>query len=122
MAYCNLCRTGKLRDRVPAKLVPSLLPNLASVFVGFMALILLPDDCSHVIEPPGKKRRRQGPDPEAGRVAKSDSAASLSSRSSHASRESIRSAASSSKCSFAPLRSSDEDPSKKVRIAIGGAW
>ena len=87
-----------------------------------MALILLPDDCSHAIEPPSKKQRRQGTDPAASRVAKSDSAASLSSRSSHTSRESTRSTASSSKCSFAPLRSSDEDPGKKVRIAIGGVW
>ena len=87
-----------------------------------MALILLPDDCSQAIEPPGKKQRRQGPDPTVSRVVKSDSAASLSSRSSHASMESTRSTASSSKCSFAPLRSSDEAPGKKVRIAIGGAW
>jgi len=87
-----------------------------------MALILLPDDCSRAVEPPGKKQRRQAPDPETSRVAKSDSASSLSSRSSNASRETARSTASSSKCSFAPIRSSDEDPGKKVRIAIGGAW
>ena len=66
---------GRPRDRATAKVVPSLFPNQEGVFTGFMALILLPDDCSPPETATRKKRNREG---EGGQVvAKSNSAASL---------------------------------------------
>ena len=83
-----------------------------------MALILLPDDCSPPETATRKKRNREG---EGGQVvAKSNSAASLSSRSSYPSTKGSGLSTASSKSSFAPLKA-DPEHGKKVRIAIGGA-
>lgn len=92
-------------------------PNQEGVFAGFMALILLPDDCSPPETATRKKRTREG---EVGHVAKSNSAASLSSRSSYPSTKGSGLSTASSKSSFAPLKA-DPEQGKKVRIAIGGA-
>ena len=100
-----------------AKVVLSLFPNQEGVFVAFMALILLPDDCSPPETASKKKRSREG---EVAQVAKSNSAASLSSRSSYPSTKGSGLSTASSKSSFAPLKADPED-GKRVRIAIGGA-
>ena len=92
-------------------------PNQEGVFAGFMALILLPDDCSPPETATRKKRSREA---EAVHVAKSNSAASLSSRSSYPSTKGSGLSTVSSKSSFAPLKA-DPEHGKKVRIAIGGA-
>ena len=82
-----------------------------------MALILLPDDCS----PPNTATKKRAREPEATPVAKSDSAASLSSRGSTFSKGSGKSTGSSN-CSFAPVRAAPGESGKRVRIAIGGGW
>jgi len=87
-----------------------------------MALILLPDEC--FLPNTAKGKRKQGADSASDAdqplsVTKSDSQASLSSRSSAWSKTSEQSTG-SSKCSFA--RASDQAvmAPKRVRIAIGG--
>lgn len=92
-------------------------PNQEGVFAAFMALILLPDDCSPPETATKKKRSREG---EVAQVAKSDSAASLSSRSSYPSSKGSGHSTALSKCSFAPLKADDFQNGKRVRIAIGG--
>ena len=92
-------------------------PNQEGVFTTLMALILLPDDCSPPETATKKKRGREG---DVAQVAKSDSAASLSSRSSYPSTKGSGHSTASSKCSFAPLKSEDSEGGKRVRIAIGG--
>lgn len=88
-----------------------------------MALILLPDEC--FLPNTAKGKRKQGADCERDAnqplcVSKSDSQASLSSRSSAWSKTSEQSTG-SSKCSFAPTGHEAAVPTKRVRIAIGGS-
>jgi len=118
-----LCETG---NRVPLSRWTILFPKREGVFARegtSMALILLPDEC--FLPNTAKGKRKQGADrePDASRplsVTKSDSQASLSSRSSAWSKTSDQSTG-SSKCSFAPANNQAAMAPKRVRIAIGGS-
>jgi|SaaInlV_125m_DNA_1040241.scaffolds.fasta_scaffold04100_2 hypothetical protein len=82
-----------------------------------MTLLLLPDVCELPNTAPKKQKRHREPEPlRVVEVAHSESTTSLSSGSSALSKAS----ATSSQCSFAPIKRTASAPGGRVRIAIGG--